>query len=255
VVSLCGLRFRGVVVAGGGLRAPPGSDDRRLAAACLAALVMGIAGAAFHDLFSVPGSALVFWSIAGTGVSVAERHTAARHGRPGTVRVLLPLGGLVVGAILAVTAPQHAAVDYRFTTVPAGWDSWSRSDLDFVGKRLSTTACRHLEGIGIDPRVRVRCRILDGTDGVGDVRVEAPDAATAAAFGEALTARVASLQPGFAAHALGPVRTGRPTAAATAPVWLGFAGLLLALLFPPPPLDGRGDDAVTDLPRVLVGVA
>jgi hypothetical protein len=253
VVSLSVLLFIAVIVVGGGLRAPPGTDDRRLAAACAAALVMGIAGAAFHDLFSVPGSALVFWSIAGAGTAVAERHSAVRA-PAGRVRVLLPVGGLLLGAILAMTAPRHAAVEYRFTTVPTGWDSWSRSDLDFTGKRLATTACRHLEGIGIDPRVRVRCRILDGTDGVGDVRVEAPDAATATTFAAALTSRVASLQPGFAAHALGPAQSGRPTAAATAPLWLGFTGLLLALLFPPPPLDRQREDAPGGA-RVLVGVA
>jgi hypothetical protein len=58
------------------------------------------------------------------------------------------------------------------------------------------------------------------------------------AWGDAVVVGVLSFLRGVRAVRVGSATTGRPTFATTAPLWLGVAGLLFAILLPPPRVGG-----------------
>lgn len=244
LTTLSVLLLTALLCAAGGLRAPPGAD-RRAASAVVAAMVLGVAGAAAFDLFTVPGAAMTFWAVCAFGVSLSDRVRPFELAvaNPSPYRLLLPVAGLALGLFIAGTAPRHAAVDFRFETVPVAWVAHARTDLSHFGNVTATTTCEHIDHIDVGPDVDVRCRVIDQSGGLGALRVEAPDAEWAAELGQALVDRLERSNLAFRASAVGPPVTGRPTIAATAPVWLALGGLLLALLLPPPavarPIDPR----------------
>jgi hypothetical protein len=237
LTTLVVLLLTALLSAAGGLRAPPG-QDRRVAAACLAALVLGVAGAGAFDLFSVPGSGMVFWAVCALGVSVSDRTRSLDTvtARPSPWRTLIPFGGLVMGLLLAMTAPRHAAVDYRFDTIPVRPDVFARGDLAHYGTITATSVCEHVRHIDLPAGIAARCRVIDQSGGLGTLRIQAPGRAVAEAFATALTTRIERTHPGVRTHQVGPAVAGRPTPASTAPGWLTLAALLLALLLPPPPV-------------------
>jgi hypothetical protein len=243
LTTLSVLLLTALLCTAGGLRAPPGSD-RRVAAACTAGVMLGIIGACAFDLFSVPGSALTFWSVCAIGVAVADRTRSLDlvAARPSPYRALLPVAGLALGVLVATTAPRHAAVTYRFDTIPVAADVYAGGDLAHYGTITARSACEHVRHLDLAPGVTERCSVIDQSGGLGILRVQAPEANGASAFGEAIVARVTAAHPGFHAVAVGPPVSGRPSAARTAPVWLGLGGLLLALLLPPPPVPRAAGD-------------
>jgi hypothetical protein len=240
LTTLCVLLVTAVLCAGAGLRAPPRTLERRVAAATVTALIIGTVGGGAYDLFSVPGSNFVFWAICGLGVAVADRVRvpAVRMLAPSPWRAAVPVIGVMLGLALAATAPRHGAVTYRFQSVPARWVADSDQDIQSLGDSMANSACGQIDQMAVGPRVSVRCRVVKESGGVGDLRIEAPDAADADAFGAAVVERVHSIQPAFRAERVGSATTGRPTFATTAPLWLGVAGLLFAILLPPPRVGG-----------------
>ena len=101
-----------------GLRAPP-SWGRLLAAGAVGGIVAGLLGSAAFDLFSLPGSAHLFWVIAAIGVVTAERNGAAPLTRRWSWRrlAIVPVG-VGIGVVLAFAVPSHAAVVTPFDSLP-----------------------------------------------------------------------------------------------------------------------------------------
>jgi hypothetical protein len=217
-----------------GLRGPPG-PDRALSAACLAATALGALGAGAYDLFSVPGSALPFWAVVALGVAVAERAPVTVVAVPRSpARVLWPIGAALVGLVLFAGAPRHTAVTYRFESLPLYRVAYEAGNLDYAGRVLANTGCELARGAA-DPPVSVRCRVIDQSWGLGELRVSAPNRALAEREGTRITTAVHEVLPGFRA-AEKEVSTGRPTLLVTAPVWLALLAAIAALFAPAYPV-------------------
>jgi hypothetical protein len=111
------------------------------------------------------------------------------------------------------------------------------SGLTFVtDTALGDTAC----GVALDyaerRSARVSCRQLITKEGVRELRIEAPNSAKVAALDRAVLARMSAVVPTLRPFPLpGPV-LGKPTGAKTAPLWLGWLGLGMAVFLPAVPL-------------------
>lgn len=233
--ALLAVVVTAITSVGAGLRAPPG-PNRALSAACLAATVLGALGAAAYDLFSVPGSSLPFWALVALGVAVAERAPAREPAtvRPSPARIAWPVGAAVIGFVLLAGAPRHTAASYRFESLPLYRVAYEQGNLDYAGRVLANTACDLARTVA-DPSVSVRCRVIDQSWGLGELRVSAPTREEAEREGTRITEVIHRQLPGF--HAVEKdVATGRPTLLVTAPMWLTLLAAIAALLLPAYPV-------------------
>jgi hypothetical protein len=232
----------GLVCAGRGLRAPPGPARDACAAAVAGALVLVVAGLAF-DALQVRGTADLLWLLLAVGVAASERAVGRQpllvpwRDVP-RVRLAVVAGALVVGTGAALLWPQHTALHVRFETLPTS-RLVGAFDPVAEGRRLVGTVCGVAGAYDLrDDGVRLDCRDVNGPAGVGELRAQAPTRdRAAAALGELagiVTARTAVTD--LRLSPLDDGRTGRPTAARTAALWLSLAALALVALVPSGPL-------------------
>ena len=215
---------------------------RAVAAAVGAGLLLVPIAAGAYDLSSVTQSTAVLWMLAAVAVVFAE---AAPHAerravawRPG--RLALPVAGALAGLAVAALAPTHAAITYRFTTLPDSRLARSASDSQWAGRVLIASACAVVDGMHLPARAVVECRERTFTvglppPGMAELRVQTGSVAEARAIGAVIVAGVRHALPATEFEQVGPVRTGRATAARTAPAWLPWTAFLLAVLVPPLP--------------------
>ena len=235
VVLACGL-----VLTGRGIRGPP-SPGRTTATAVLGGVLVLVAAGAAFDAFAVRGTATLLGLMLGMGVAAAETVAGpAPHVRPSrdlpglrVALVVLAVGG---GAAVGALWPGHVAVTATFSTL-------SPSDLspsyDPVGKghQLVATVCAAVTGTPLEG-VTVACADSNAAAGVGTFRIEAADRRRLdpALYSLVVLVRARTPVRHLVATPLGPVRSGPPTAAATAPWSAGLAAVLLVLLVPTEPL-------------------
>jgi hypothetical protein len=246
-LGVVGLAAFGVLLAttlltvAGGLRGPP-SDDRALAAAALAVLVVALLGTASFDNFSIAGSTRIVWLVAAIGVGLHERAAPARRGpRRASVpaRVGLVASAVAAGAALAAAAPTHVVWAAQFDTVPLGFTAKAAQDPAFIGRVLINTTC---EVIGALPDLgaKLECREPREAPTVGEVRVQGRDGRSTAVAVDRILEQMDAWLPQNRVFVTSALVEGRPTWATTAPVWLGLTGLATALLLPPlDPAGGR----------------
>lgn len=240
VVALLVVLGCGLVLVGRGLRGPPSPGRTTATVALGGALALVAAGAAF-DAFAIRGTSALLGLLLGVGVAAAE--TVA--GPAPRVRLLQDVPHLRVAAVgLAVAAgmavnslwPTHVALTATFATLSPS-DLTPAFDPVDKGRRLIATVCA--VATATPPHgVSVDCTDSNTAAGVGSLRIEAPRREQ---VDEALSALVVLVRTGTPVHHLlptlvPPVRTGVPTAAATAPWSAGLVALLLALLVPTEPL-------------------
>lgn len=231
LTSLVVLLVIALVSTGRGLRGPPSSS---LAAAAGFASIVGAAlAAASYDFFGF--SSTFLWFGAGIGVAAAERRDERwrdRWASPSPRRLLPAVAGLGVGLVIALTAPTHAGQDYSFEALPTAIEAGSVGDPNHLGEIFVNSACGLAQGVANDRTdVKVACRHTQIT-WVGRLEVRAPDVETVEEVRGDLAEAFERLGD-VVIHPLDPPRSGRPTAARTAPIWLPGGLLLLGLLLPP----------------------
>lgn len=237
VIGLCalGLLF-GVAIA----TVAPGlsstsTEERRVGAAAFAGVAITLGAAASLALFSVPSAARAVWVLVALGTSVAQR---ARRPNPLQLRrvawrIALPLVGVVLGLAGPRMTTPDGAVAYRFQTIGAASEAIVPDTNEFIGDFLITTGCgiiadvaTRMEGVTAD------CFNLGLKTGVGFVRIEAPTLSRARDAAEVSLGAARQAIRGFVPLLENVDPEARDAAVRTAPVWMGAAGLILAVLLP-----------------------
>ena len=239
-VALLVLLACGLLLTGRGLRGPP-SPGRTTATAALAGILVLVAAGAVFDAFAVRGPATLLGLMLGMGIAASETVAGpALRAQPSrdAPRLRLALVVLAVGGGAAVAAlwPGHVAMTATFETLSPS-DLSPSFDPVTKGHQLVATVCGAATGSTL-PGVKVECADSNTAAGMGTFRIEA---ASRDQLGQALYSVVILVRTRTAVHDLvatpvGPVRTGAPTAAATAPWSAGLAAVLLVLLLPTEPL-------------------
>jgi hypothetical protein len=235
VVLACGL-----VLVGRGVRGPP-SAGRTATTIALAGACVLLAGGLAFDALAVHGTVTLLAVLLAVGIAAAESvsgpapevHLLTDLPR---LRSAVVLAAIAAGVLASALTPQHAALVFRFATFSPYELSESYDRVD-EGRRRIATVCEIMTNARA-PEGRVDCTDAFGSAGEGLLRIEAADLPaierTVKHLGTVVhrRARLDSLS----ARPLLPVRTGRPTAASTAPWSAGLAALLLVLLVPSEPL-------------------
>ena len=223
------------------MRAP--FPERLLGAAAFCGVLLGIASGAFLDSFNVSGSARVFWATAALGIVVAERagvRWPIPQGKRLLARAWVPAAAVVAGFLLIANTAPRASQVIRFTTRSQTFEAASLGPAPFIGTMLVNTTCEIFETRVATAGHTVTCYDLQSGLGIGDVRIEAPDAAalTRITLSAATVVRRLLGSPRF--YLLEADHNVRPTWVRTAPVWMGIAGGALGVLVPPlPPIRRR----------------
>jgi|GEM_PF-2152475 len=229
-----------LVAVAGGLRAPRGSDARLLAAACLVGIVAVAVACAVYDVVSTVQTqwALVMLAAVGTasGERVPRRLAAPRRW---AARALVPAVGALVGLGLLAIAPAAASQSLELLTVAPWVPAVANVPVDgYTGLTLVRTLCGVVTGEPPAAASSASVRCVPAADffygswpgaALVTVRGPTPGAVTAAVHG--LLGSVARIEP-VEGGATGPVETGKPAWAVTAPLWLAVAGALAAALVP-----------------------
>ena len=222
------------------LRAPVESDIRDLGAACLVGIVAVVVAGAAYDLVATPQSQWSFMILAALGVAVAEavpRRVPAR--RWWAARGLMPLAGVVGGAVMLVLAPSASAeTSTVFMGTPAVIAASPGPIPDYTGKVLVNSLCGFLDSPDqIVGGTTLQCQRLTDVDPavwptLALVRITGPTPTAVEAEYAHTVARLRTSLPAEYAR-VGTLQTGKPAWATTAPLWMGLVGLVAMVLVPP----------------------
>jgi hypothetical protein len=238
------------------LRAPSGSHERRLGAACLVGIVVVAAACANYDLIFTSQSAWALVILAALGSAAADRVPRPEYTRyRWLARSLLPVGGVGLGAVILALAPVSAAETISVFTV-APWVDATQGP--WGGTELVDTLCKSVT----DPDVvssgtSVKCLAessIFSTDYPGlalvTVRAGTPTEVTEEVK-RAFTPIYYHLP--MEGGPVGTIQTGKPAWATTAPLSGGAAGLGAMLLLPPRQYRRRRRAPASSAPPKLLG--
>jgi hypothetical protein len=237
LTTLIILLFTAAFAAAGSLRAPPGRD-RVIAGAALAGFAAGIVGAAAFDFISLGQSAHLLWLCVALGIAIGERYSTEPTSllpRLTTWRFMLIVVGAAGGIAIGSIVPRHAAVVYRFETLPATTLAVATYNPVWVGDVMVHTACGSIDAIASEmPSAKVECRDLHSFrgQGVGELRVQARTKGEVTAVVDRLNERLQARNPVFQLDPVTPLRTAPPTWALTARAWLLEVSIAIAFLTP-----------------------
>jgi hypothetical protein len=224
VIVLVAFSVRGLV------RPPPW--ERLLAAAAVAGIVAGLMGGLAFDMFSLAGSANLFWVIAAIAVVLAERDpTRLPRARWSSRRLAGPVLGVVVGVTLAVAVPSHADVVTPFDALPLRILVNARGNQGYAGQFWRNTVCGTAKAVPLPAGVNLECHDRFQEPGFGQLRVDAPSLAKARAGMATVRTALEDHVHGIRFHPSSEEH-GRPTWARTAPVWLGLGAFLISMFCP-----------------------
>ena len=217
------------------VRAPP-DDSRVIAVGVLAGLVLVPLAIGSYDFPANVQSMRTFLLLAALAVVIGERGAGAlARPRLGPARLALPAMGLAVGVLVLLAAPRHTAETWRFSAVSLRRAAEESRPESFPSDILVGTVCHLARTVHLHhPDVRSDCRtpLEAPRSGIGDLRLEGPNAtALQTVAGEVFGLASPHVQ-GLVVTTLGPPASGRPAGARTAPVTLSLAGLLLAAFWP-----------------------
>src|SRR5581483_552738 len=194
----------------GGLRGPPGWD-RLVSAAAIAAIVAGLIGGFAFDLFSLAGSANLFWAIAAFAVVAAER-PGVPHFRTGwsPIRVAGAIVAVIAGLTIATVVPVHADVVTPFDSLPIDTVIQSAGGATYQGTFWRNDACGVAKAVKLPHGVNLDCNIRFQTPGYGQLRVDAPSLTAARAGMQKIESALEQHIYGVRLHASSE-ESGRPT--------------------------------------------
>jgi hypothetical protein len=230
-----------------GLRRARGRD-RLIQGACVAGVATMICGATAFDAFSLQGSTLPFWLLVALGTSVGEDAVGrwlfpSMH--PIGRRAGFVVGGVALGLVVAAVWPTTSSYRLQVETLPVASVAQANESLLLPGRRLVATVCDIAAEVAPRAGAAADCRDLDPEPGLLQLRFEASSPATAVRAAGLVLDATREVVPALRAQPLGPAARHRRSAATTAPVWLGIAGLAVGALAP---MEGR-----RRRPRALVG--
>ena len=221
------------------LRSPPGSDARRLGAACLIGIGGAVVSAVSYDFQNTVQSPWAFIVLAAFGAVVADRvpRRSPVH-RRWALRMLVPAVGVALGFALLAAVPTSASQALSIQTI-APWvsDESGGPTSQYQGTALVNILCKVVTNPdNISPGTGVKCVQASLFQGLVD-----PSTALVTVSGPTPGAVRSEIRRSFAAIyrvlplAGGPtevLQVGKPAWATTGPVWGGLLGLLVTLLIP-----------------------
>ena len=236
LAALLALLLAGCAAAYRGVLGTVGDIPAAVPGAAGAGALLLLIGAFSFDAFTTTTSAETFWVLVAIGITAADgsrvRVPSLSLSLPARIAVLAGLAA--VGVALAVLAPTHRAQTWQFDTLRPYLATVEEPD--YTGVQLRTTVC---DVIGNDlagrSHVDWTClRLRTGSPGQGLLRLQAPDAAGLRELADrelALVRRIPT-ENALTLEAMGPARTGTPSALRTAPAWLPMLGLVWLLPVP-----------------------
>ena len=213
------------------LRLPAG-PTRAIGVGALAGVLVLLAGGLAFDSLQVLQTARLLQLLVALAIVAAEREFGPSDlpARPHATALLPAVLGVCLGALAAGLAPGHSAQTSRLLTIPA-FREVGPYDPVTAGRTVLNNACAFIDERAGSLPARVRCTDLQSAAGVGQLRVEAANAATVDhvtdLLGKELRDRgqvYASIVPETG------IEDGTPTPLRTAPVWLGLLALGRLLL-------------------------
>jgi hypothetical protein len=212
-----------------------------LAGAVLGGVAAGGLAMFAFDSLSGPMASWNLWLLAALAVGLYEEAAAARAGplRPRLIRLsrrrlMLPAAGLVIGGVVALTAPTHIAVQLRiFTLSPTYLTRTESGHADFVGRVMVQATCDAAKSaLDLTSSASLDCfDPLRAGPGAGTVRIEARSTAELAGAQDTFTTVAKRVHAATRISVVTPPRRARSTWARTAPLTLpllfGEAALLL----------------------------
>lgn len=237
LLAWVGVLVTSLAVAVRTLRARRGSPVRQLGAACAVGVVAVAVGAAGYDFTFTEQS---MWTLVLLGVlaTFLGEQLPARARDRSPARALLPVAGALAGVLALAMAPVNWGRSYsvylmtpkELALQPAGLINWTADE-------LAPTACGYLQAFPTVNGTALRCTqpaLFETSSWPAQVTVKVDGTSAAAVRAEsnrALRQFVAYGYPTVAAN--GPIESGKPAWATTAPVSGAFAGFMLALFVPP----------------------
>jgi hypothetical protein len=211
------------------VRAPAGAR-RIVGGAALAGVVVGVAGAAFFDLFPPAQGSRPFWLLAALGIHTVERAAPVRAIRQMSfLRLAYPIVGLAAGVAVLALAPRSEVETFEFQTISIAVDAKATQPIGYIGRTRVRTACAAFDDLAEGRDLRVDCLPLRTTTDSGSVRIAGHRVGASAAT---LVDDVAAHVKGFSSSRVATTRAARPAWASTAPLWLTLAGALVAAAAP-----------------------
>jgi hypothetical protein len=220
--------------AGRGLRRARGAN-RLIQGACLAGAATMIVGATAFDAFSLQGSTLPFWLLIALATSTGEDAVGRwlfPSLRPVGRRAAIVVAAVAVGLVVASAWPSTASYRVQVETLPVDSMAQAQESLLVPGRRLVATVCDVVDDVAPRQGIHADCRDLDPDPGLLQIRFEASTQKEVVLAAGAVLDAARSAVPTLRAEPIGIAATHRPSAARTAPVWMGIAGLAAGALLP-----------------------
>ena len=236
LAALSGLLLCAVLVPLRGAREPDLPTRLVCTGTGLGAVTL-LVGAFTFDAFTTPSVAELFWALVAIGGVAVEGLPVAARRVPVPVRVGALAGLAVLGGVLALAAPRHAARTWQYESLDA-YDATVFAPT-YTGRQLRTSLCQVVQAAVQGSGVSVRCRTTgigddDDPPGQGLLRVQAPYSDLGEQHVEAAMAAVAGVRQlrGVRLQSRGGWVEGTPSVLRTAPAWLPLIGAVVLLPTP-----------------------
>lgn len=221
------------------LRSPVTTTTRFMGAACIIGILGVAVASGAYDLTFTEQSLWTLMLLGALSVVLSERVPRSQRVARSPLRVVLPLVGAALGAVVLAVAPVGWSRSYTVYVIsPNQLAQLDPSLLGWTSGQLASTFCAYLDTrVNLGPGTDLRCSqpgVLEQATWYGEVsvRIAAPSAqGVDTASQRALYVFYKLGYPTVAAN--GPIATGKPSWAITAPVSGAFAGFMTAALLPP----------------------
>ncbi len=240
LVAWCAVLASAVSGPARALRAPAGSEERLLGAACAVGTLALVVACAAYDVTQVvetPWLLVVLGALGTAAADVVPRQLPSW--RQVVVRAALPLAGVIVGLAVLAAAPVSYGEGLSIFPVAPFVAAESSSPVDqFTGLTLASTVCAVVtDAAVVAPSTQVQCSEATNLFSysvypslvVTTVRGPSP-AAVRAEVKRAFTPIFDRMY--LSGGVSSAMQHGKPAWATTAPLWVGAVGLGLALVGP-----------------------
>jgi len=236
LAALLALLLCAVLVPLRGIRGPDPGTRLVCTGAGLGAVTL-VVGAFTFDAFTTLSVAELFWALVAIAGVAAENTAVATRELTWPARAAALAGLALLGTVLALAAPSHAARTWQFDTLDA-YDATVFAPT-YTGRQLRTSLCEVVQARLAGTDVSVRCRESgvgpdDDAPGQGVIRVQASASGPGEQDAEAAIASVHGMRQLRSVHLQSRDGwiTGTPSVLRTAPAWLPLLGALVLLPTP-----------------------
>lgn len=234
VVGLIGVLAAALLTAVQSLRGPPDAELRRERAAIATIPFLAVAGAGAYDLFALPLSQAIVWIAVAMCATAAEQRPwkPGRLPRPAVSAGLVAVA-LVVGLVVRAESVPQASSRYVFETLSTRVVAVASGPALVTGAVLAETACDLIDvKKGLLEGVELRCRVDQGSQGLGEVWIQTRDPATTERVAREIATDVRRFLPSFDLRRSEAISQGRPSLAQTAPIWLPMLAIWVLAILP-----------------------